>query len=64
MPPSLAPPPSLLPACPDAERNNVSDLKSQLSTVQEAVTREQDLSEKIRREAMSAAASAARQVCG
>lgn len=45
-----------------AERSNVAGLKEQLGVVKEAVAKEQELSEKIRREAMSAAASAARQV--
>ncbi|PRW44327.1 flagellar attachment zone 1-like [Chlorella sorokiniana] len=46
----------------EAERGNVGELKTQLGVVKEAVQREQDLSDKIRKEAMSAAAAASRQI--
>jgi hypothetical protein len=40
----------------------VSELKSQLGSVKEAVAKEQELGEKLRREAAAAAESAQRQV--
>lgn len=49
-------------ACLPAEQGNVSNLKNQLGTVKEAVQKEQGVVEKLRREAMAAAASAQRQV--
>jgi hypothetical protein len=54
----VSPPP--LPSV--AERSAVSQLETQLGTVKEAVAREQELAEKLRREASAAAESAARQV--
>lgn len=60
LPPEPPPPP---PRGPAAERSTVDELKSQLGSVKEAVEKEQELSEKLRREAAAAAESAQRQVC-
>ena len=64
LPTCAAWPPIGLPTClpAPAERAAVEELKTQLGGVTEAMTKESELAEKLRREAQAAASSAQRQV--